>query len=342
MCANLTAARLAANNISCAFSSVSSTLRTIADDCTTVRSRLHLSAMRHVRPERRCLRARDGVEIEYFTAGTGLPVLLVNGLGAGWRIWRKQIEYLADRYRFITWNYRGLYRNNTNTAVDSSSLSVHAEDALEILAREGIERAATISWSMGVHVSLELFRKAPERVASLILIGGPASELLGKILRFGLTKLLMSPLASTAIKAPKISDALARMAVASPEVFAWAKRVGLVGHNLDEEHFVDLVSCFSDLNVKVLQRTFAYLAEHDTATLLDGMDVPMLVIAGDRDPFTSLTAVERIVNEVNGAELMVVPGANHYLAADYPDYVNLRIEKFFKERGYTRSETAEA
>lgn len=301
--------------------------------------------MRRVRPERRCLRVRDGAEIEYFTVGKGLPVLLVNGLGAGWRIWRKQIEYLADRYRFITWNYRGLYRTNStnsSTAPDSSSLSVHAQDALEILEAEGVDRAATISWSMGVHVSLELMRKAPERVASLILIGGPASELLSKTLRLGLTRFLMSPLVQTASRAPRVARALARMAIASPEVFAWAKRMGMVGHNLDDEHFVELVSCLSDLDVNVLQRTFAYLAEHNAADLLDGTDVPMLVIAGDRDPFTSLSSVERIVKHAHGAELMIVPGANHYLAANYPEHVNLRIEKFFRERGYTSSETAQA
>jgi pimeloyl-ACP methyl ester carboxylesterase len=317
----------------------------IARDCASLPSRLQLSVMRRVRPERRCLRVGDGAEIEYFTVGRGLPVLLVNGLGAGWRIWRRQIEYLADRYRFITWNYRGLYRTNftnSSTADDCSSLSVHAQDALEILEAEGVDRAATISWSMGVHVALELMKKAPERVAALIMIGGPTSELLSKTLRLGLTRLLMSPLIHTASRAPRVSQALARMAIASPEVFAWAKRMGMVGHNLDDEHFVELVSCLSDLDVKVLHRTFAYLAEHNATDLLDGTDVPMLVIAGDRDPFTSLSSVERIVRRAHGAELMVVPGANHYLAANYPEHVNLRIERFFRERGYTAVETAQA
>ena len=37
---------------------------------------------------------------------------------------------------------------------------------------------------------------------------------------------------------------------------------------------------------------------------------------------------------VAGAELMIVPGGTHYLAVEYPELVNLRIEKFFRERGY--------
>jgi len=286
-------------------------------------------------PERRLLRSHDGAEIEYFTIGKGLPVLLVNGLGAGWRIWQKQIEYLSDRYRFITWNYRGLFRTNSRTASSPHSLSVHAEDAIEILANEGEKKAAIIGWSMGVHVSLELLKKAPERVASLILIGGPASERLSRTLRLGLTRLLVSPMLRTINKVPKISEIITRKAINAPETFACARGVGLVGHGLDEEKFVDLVSCLSKIDLKALQRTFRHLAEHDTRELTADIDAPMLIIAGDRDPFTSLSAVERMIQNANGAELMVVPGANHYLAINYPEHVNLRIEKFFKERGYT-------
>lgn len=68
--------------------------------------------------------------------------------------------------------------------------------------------------------------------------------------------------------------------------------------------------------------------------LLCQVNIPLLVIAGDRDPFTSLVSVQNIVKRMKDAELMVVPGAAHYLAADYPEHVNLRIEKFFRERGY--------
>jgi hypothetical protein len=31
---------------------------------------------------------------------------------------------------------------------------------------------------------------------------------------------------------------------------------------------------------------------------------------------------------------MVLPGATHYAALEYPEMVNLRLEKFFRERGY--------
>ena len=67
---------------------------------------------------------------------------------------------------------------------------------------------------------------------------------------------------------------------------------------------------------------------------LPEVDVPTLVVVGDRDLFTPRKAAEKIVRKVPGAELMVVPGGTHYVAVEYPELINLRLEKFFLERGY--------
>jgi hypothetical protein len=31
---------------------------------------------------------------------------------------------------------------------------------------------------------------------------------------------------------------------------------------------------------------------------------------------------------------MIIPGATHYAMLEYPEMVNLRLEKFLRERGY--------
>ena len=52
----------------------------------------------------------------------------------------------------------------------------HAQDALHLLKEEGADRAAIVGWSMGVQVGLEVFRAAPERVASLAMLNGVAGR----------------------------------------------------------------------------------------------------------------------------------------------------------------------
>ena len=97
-------------------------------------------------------------------------------------------------------------------------------------------------------------------------------------------------------------------------------------------HATDLVvACLAqDISGSPLEK----LGEHDASDVLAQIDVATLVIAGDRDLFTPRSQAERMARRIPGAEIMVVPGGTHYVAVEYPELVNLRIEKFFRERGF--------
>ena len=123
--------------------------------------------------ENRCI-GRDGTHITYYTAGEGRPVLLANGLAADRQVWRHQIEYLGDRYRFITWDYRSLHGGKRPVGMRD-----HALDALAVLDAQEATQVAVMGWSMGVSVALALRREAPTRAGSLVLIGGAASPARG-------------------------------------------------------------------------------------------------------------------------------------------------------------------
>jgi pimeloyl-ACP methyl ester carboxylesterase len=80
--------------------------------------------------------------------------------------------------------------------------------------------------------------------------------------------------------------------------------------------------------------TLEQIGEHDAHDVLPSIRVPLLMVAGGRDLMTPRAAAERIVRDVPGAELMVVPGGTHYLAVEYPELLNLRVERFLRERGW--------
>ena len=134
---------------------------------------------------------------------------------------------------------------------------------------------------------------------------------------------------------PRVAEAITRRLVNIPETVTWAKRIGLAAKTLDEDIFHQLAASFADLDMKVYMRVLELLGEHDATRLLDEVDVPALVIAGDKDLFTPRSAAERMARRIPGAELLVVPGGTHYLAVEYPELVNLRIEKFYRERGWS-------
>ena len=298
--------------------------------------------MKPIRVEERRIASFDGTEIAYHVVGEGPSILLGNGLGGSWKAWRHQIDYLSDRYRFVSWDYRGLYRSGPPAEPDAIRVDHHARDGVAILEAEGIERTAMFGWSMGVQVALEMFRRVPERVAAMVLINGVAGRPWDSVADLSVMRHVVPRAIRMVRSMPKMTAEVTRRMVAWPETVTWAKRLGLAGATLDEELWHELAGSFADLDMALYMHTLEMLGEHDAADVLPDVDVPVLVIAGDRDLFTPRSAAERMVREIPGAELMVVPGGTHYVAVEQPELVNLRIEKFFAERGYPSAPVASA
>jgi pimeloyl-ACP methyl ester carboxylesterase len=120
----------------------------------------------------------------------------------------------------------------------------------------------------------------------------------------------------------------------SPETFTWARRIGLVGRGIDPDLFAEVARNFGKIDLRAALGTLHEMEERDLTHVLPAVDVPTLVIGGDRDPFTSRAALERLVQNIAGAEYLLLPGATHYLLLDHAQHVNLRIDKFFAERGF--------
>lgn len=289
---------------------------------------------RPLRVEEHVLRSSDGTEIAYHVLGEGPPVVLANGLGGTYLAWRHQLEYLSDRYRFITWDYRGLYRSARPSDPDRFTIDDHVDDLQAILDAEKIDRAAFVGWSMGVQVNFELYRRRPELFAALVVLNGTFGRPWESALDLPAMKHVIPRVLGVARQLHGLASPVMRRAAQWPEVVTWLKRVGMVGETLDEEVFAELAHSFGDMDLDAYLRTFESLGAHDAETVLDHIEIPTLVICGERDFFTPQHRAEEMARRIPGAELLVVPGGTHYVAIEYPELVNLRIEKFFQERGY--------
>jgi pimeloyl-ACP methyl ester carboxylesterase len=286
-------------------------------------------------PHAERLIAENGGEIVYHAFGTGRPVLFVGGLAGSWHAFRHQISHLSDRYRCLVWDYRGLFRGRDEPPEPVRSIAEHARDALAILEHEGVERSAVLGWSLGVQVVLQLFSTAAERVSSLLLVGGGARAPWGSSPEAGPIRRLYPTLIDVFGRAPGLLSSLLRGSASSPETFTWARRIGLVGPEVDAELFAEVARSLGRLDVPTALQTTREMMQRDLSDVLPGIDIPTLVIGGDRDPFSSRASLERLVRGIAGAEYLLLPGASHYLLMDHAQHVNLRIDKFFAERGFT-------
>jgi len=96
--------------------------------------------------------------------------------------------------------------------------------------------------------------------------------------------------------------------------------------------FNDLARDYVNLDFTAYTRIFRELTDHDGRDVPAKIKCPTLVITGDRDLFTPVSMTRRMVNETPDAEFLAIKGGTHYTPLEFPMVVNLRIEKFLRER----------
>jgi pimeloyl-ACP methyl ester carboxylesterase len=287
--------------------------------------------------EAKTLRASsDGTTITYYDTGGDKPVvLLANGLGGPIDAWQFQVEFFRERYRLLSWDYRGLYQSarppGNPPKVD---IDYHVADCIDVLNAAGVERAATLGWSMGVQVALSLYELRPELVTHLVLVSGTFGRPLDTV-AFPFAKRWMPRVIDAAHRLRSVGSIALRRASRWPETAVWLKRAGIIGRPIDEALLRNMVEQFGAVDLDVYFRTLAALGRHDIDHILEHVRVPALVIAGEKDAFTPRQLAQQMARRIPHGELFIVRGGTHYAAAEYPELVNLRIEKFFREHAYT-------
>ncbi len=117
------------------------------------------------------LTTSDGVRLAIEEIGAGPPILLLHGLTAT----RRYVVHgsrALDRagHRVIAFDARGHGESDPAPTVDAYDYDRMVEDAAEVLAQLGVERAAVVGQSMGAATAAGLAIRHPELVSALVAI----------------------------------------------------------------------------------------------------------------------------------------------------------------------------
>jgi len=284
-------------------------------------------------------KSADGTLIAYYATdppGPNAPVLvLAGGLGGHHRAWLPQISYLHDRFRFLTWDYRGLFGSADPPPARSEPYAMkrHVEDLEAVLRAQQIDRFSLVGWSMGVQVALEAYSRMPARVVSLALINGTAGRPFDWIGGLPAVGAVLRRLVGLAAHGGPILNALVKTPARRHKLARWLPRLGIVDESVDPELLAELVADVADIRLAAYTHILKAAAEHDASGVLAGVHVPVLVLAGDHDPFTPAALVHSMARHIPDSELRMVPGGGHYLCLEFPDLVNLELERFYGRIG---------
>jgi pimeloyl-ACP methyl ester carboxylesterase len=97
-------------------------------------------------------------------------VLALHGITSTGRAWDAVARELGGDVRLLAPDQRG--RGDAAGLPGPWGIARHAQDALDLLDREGVERAVVAGHSMGAYVTAMLAAEHPERVAAVVLVDG--------------------------------------------------------------------------------------------------------------------------------------------------------------------------
>jgi pimeloyl-ACP methyl ester carboxylesterase len=251
----------------------------------------------------------NGLSIAYERVGEGPPLIFVHGAAGDSRSWRPQLEGLADEFTVVAWDEPGAGRSSDLPAAFGFTDFADCLAALIEALSLGPAHVAGLSW--GGTVVLELYRRHPGLVATLIMIDTyagwkgslPAEEVRARIR--GAREMLAAP-AEDFDPTP-------------PGLFAGDPPV----------QFVPLLAAMAaDVRPATLSRELTLMAEADQRDLLPHIAVPTLLIWGELDARSPLSVARQFDVAIPDTELVVIEGAGHMSNLEQPERVNQAVRRF--------------
>jgi pimeloyl-ACP methyl ester carboxylesterase len=277
--------------------------------------------------------APDGSRIFWNSRGRGAPpVLLTDGIGCAGYIWTRLAPDLARSRRVLHWNYRGHGGSDCPRDLRDATVESCVGDLLRVLDAAGEERAILVGHSMGVQMALEAHRTAPGRVAGLVLVCGSPGRLLHDFHDSSLLEVTFPYAKAFFERWPTVAAAGFRTVVRSEIAMEYALAFEVNRERIRKE---DLRRYFDDLaNVDpgVFVRLLESAETHDATDHLADVDVPTLVVAGERDGFTPMRLSIRMHEAIAGSELLVLPGGTHAGPLEHPELVSRHLRAFLASR----------
>ena len=282
---------------------------------------------------RRFAVARDGTRIAWTSAGAGdPPIVLTDGIGcAGW-IWRRLAPELARDRRVVYWDYRGHGASGTPADPERTTLQECARDLVAVLDAAGIERAVLAGHSMGVQVVLDAWKRAPSRVAGLVLVCGAPGRILDTFHDTTALRTALPWARKLVDRWPEIARAGFRALVTADVALDWALSFEV---NPVLLHRDDLLPYFADLSKvdpALFVRLLSSAAEHDATPWLPDIRAPALVVAGARDGFTPMRLSVAMSQALRGSDLLILPAGTHCGPLEQPDLLAARVRAFLAAR----------
>jgi pimeloyl-ACP methyl ester carboxylesterase len=274
---------------------------------------------------------QDGrAPLAYSVAGSGPPVVFIQGVGLHGAGWQPQVEELSNTYSCLFFDNAGV--GQSHPAEVQLSIPQMAEDTLRVMDAAGFESAHLVGHSMGGCIAMETALRARQRVRSLSLlctfaVGSDATRLTLAMLWIGLRSTFGTARSRRRaflelVLAPNDLSLLDRDALARD-------LEPLFGHDLARR---------PPIAIKQLAALRSY---NPTARLGELVGLPCLVASAAHDPIAPPETGRRLAKTIPGARYVELSEHSHGVVIRDARRVNELLFDHLRcaERGLISGET---
>lgn len=257
----------------------------------------------------------NGATLHYLEMGQGPVMIFIHGWSANAQYWQPQLEYFAQHYRVIAYDWRGM---GQSTGGDKAYPFTQLVDDLNaFIIQLNITKPILVGHSLGGVTALHFAAKHPSKAGAIIAVDAPGDGnwITGKL----------SHISSKALSF-----------VSDKRVLAWQLPINQYFFYSDDfiqqqpNKILAWRKQFLSNSRTALEHAFKAMA-YRTPLPTVNTDVSVLLVQGEQDRFISLTQSRQYQQKFSHAELKILPGAGHMSTEEKPELFNIMLRDFLNQ-----------
>jgi 3-oxoadipate enol-lactonase len=253
----------------------------------------------------------DDIDVAWFEAGRGDPLILIHGLADDHRAWRRTLPDLMLRRRVVLYDLRG--HGETSLGLPDCTLRQLGADLVALMDALGLNRADIAGFSLGGTVAMRAAVDRPERIRNLVLVA--TSSRVGKTAAdWYRERVTMVENGDPGLRATLDRDT-ADVYAQSPQELEEGLLIRRQSTS-DPRGYANACAAMAALNAAPLDPELVRI------------NAPTLIIAADRDQHCPPKAASIIAAGIAGSQLEVIEGAGHAIPVERPNELARMINSF--------------
>lgn len=271
----------------------------------------------------------NGVRLHYVTRGSGPLILFVHGFPEFWYAWRNQLTEFSRDHRAVAVDMRGYNLSSKPNAVDAYRIPNMVEDVRALADHLGARRFVLVGHDWGGAVAWAFAAAHPERLEKLVIINAPHPSVFARELSMNPAQQRASQY-MTAFQSPETEKRLSADGYSAlVHTFTNVIKAGY----LTAADSVEYIKSWSQPGA--LTGGLNYYRAARIGPAAPGasvpatmVNVPTLVIWGERDPYLLTGNLEGLEAYVPRLTVKRIPDATHWVVHERPAEVNAMIREF--------------